>query len=218
MFRLLLAWNKVTRFHRKPFRLHVEKKDIIFITQVISYVISHTYSMSVSVTPENFIVIILDLRFQYRFIWFRFTDTYKRRISWLSHDSTLLDFLPQLLLLRYIKCKPLVLKTFHLFNYCTSCWRVCLGFRFISPESNISKWKNESIETEYKVLLIRATKTWESSLIFMNSDAKKSDLVQVLTSLKKSEEVLYVRNEKVIHIEKWRSIFTFYPFLFRPNQ
>ena len=36
----------------------------------------------------------------------------------------------------------------------------------------------------------------------MNSDAKKSDLVQVLTPLKKSEEFLYLRNKKVIHIKK----------------
>ena len=36
----------------------------------------------------------------------------------------------------------------------------------------------------------------------MKSDTKNSDLVQVLTSLKKSEEFLYLRNKKVIHIKK----------------
>ena len=43
----------------------------------------------------------------------------------------------------------------------------------------------------------------------MNSDAKNSDLVQALTSLKKSEEFLLLRNKKVIHFKKRRKIFTF---------
>ena len=43
----------------------------------------------------------------------------------------------------------------------------------------------------------------------MNSNAKNSDLVQVLTSLKKSEEFLYLRNTKVIQIKKRRKFFTF---------
>ena len=43
----------------------------------------------------------------------------------------------------------------------------------------------------------------------MNSNAKNSDLTQVLTSLKKSEEFLYLRNTKVIQIKKRRNIFTF---------
>ena len=43
----------------------------------------------------------------------------------------------------------------------------------------------------------------------MNSNAKNSDLVQVLTSLKKSEEFLYLRNTNTIHIKKRRKIFTF---------
>ena len=42
----------------------------------------------------------------------------------------------------------------------------------------------------------------------MNSDAKNSDLIQVLTSLKKSEEFSYLRNKKVIHIKKKGKIFT----------
>ena len=43
----------------------------------------------------------------------------------------------------------------------------------------------------------------------MNSNAKNSDLVRVLTSLKKSEEFLYLRNTKVLHIKKRRKFFTF---------
>ena len=43
----------------------------------------------------------------------------------------------------------------------------------------------------------------------MNSNVKNSDLVQVLTSLKKSEEFLYLRNTKVIQIKKRRKNFTF---------
>ena len=43
----------------------------------------------------------------------------------------------------------------------------------------------------------------------MNSDVENPDLVQVLTSLKKSEEFLFLRNKKVIHIKKRRIIFTF---------
>ena len=42
----------------------------------------------------------------------------------------------------------------------------------------------------------------------MNSDAKYFDLIQVLTSLKKSEEFSYLRNKKVIHIKKKGKIFT----------
>ena len=42
----------------------------------------------------------------------------------------------------------------------------------------------------------------------MNSDAKNSDLIQVLTSLKKSEEFSYLRNKKVIHIKKKGKTFT----------
>ena len=52
----------------------------------------------------------------------------------------------------------------------------------------------------------------------MKSNAKNSDLVQLLTSLKKSEEFLYLRNTKVIHIKKRRNIFyVFITFLFTPN-
>ena len=43
----------------------------------------------------------------------------------------------------------------------------------------------------------------------MNSDAKKPNLVQVLTLLKKSEEFLFLRDKRVIHIKKRRIIFTF---------
>ena len=52
----------------------------------------------------------------------------------------------------------------------------------------------------------------------MNSNAKNSDLVQVLTSLKKSEEFLYLRNTKVIHIKIRKFFFTFLLLLFTPNQ
>ena len=43
----------------------------------------------------------------------------------------------------------------------------------------------------------------------MNSDAKNSDLVQVLTSVKQSEEFLFLRNKKVTHFKKRRKSFTF---------
>ena len=43
----------------------------------------------------------------------------------------------------------------------------------------------------------------------MNSDAKNSDVAQVLTLLKESEEFLFLRNKKVIHIKKRRKLFTF---------
>ena len=59
------------------------------------------------------------------------------------------------------------------------------------------------------MLFIRVTENLKSSQIFMNSDAKNSDLVQVLTLLKKSEEFLFLRNKKVIHIKKIRTFFTF---------
>ena len=53
----------------------------------------------------------------------------------------------------------------------------------------------------------------------MNSDAKNSDLVEVLTSLKKFEEFLYLRNKKVLHIKEKRKIFyLFITFSFTPNQ
>ena len=60
-----------------------------------------------------------------------------------------------------------------------------------------------------KSVVIRVTENWKSSQIFMNSDAKNSDLVQVFTSLKKSEEFLFLRNKKVIHFKKRRKFFTF---------
>ena len=46
------------------------------------------------------------------------------------------------------------------------------------------------------MLFIWVTENWKSSQIVMNSDAKTSDLVQVLTLLKKSEEFLFLRNKK----------------------
>ena len=58
---------------------------------------------------------------------------------------------------RWIKCKPLYLKIIHLSKYISLCWWLGPGFRPISPESNISKWKYElkflysSLETEQKV-------------------------------------------------------------------
>ena len=59
------------------------------------------------------------------------------------------------------------------------------------------------------MLFIGVTKNWKLSHISMKSNAKNSDLVQVLTSLKKSEEFLYLRNIKVIRIKKTRKTFTF---------
>ena len=59
------------------------------------------------------------------------------------------------------------------------------------------------------MLFIWVTENWKSSQIFMNSDAKNSDVAQVLTLLKESEEFLFLRNKKVIHIKKRRKLFTF---------
>ena len=58
------------------------------------------------------------------------------------------------------------------------------------------------------MLFIRVTENWKSAQTFMNSVGKNSVLLQVLTSLKKSEEFLYLRNKKVIHIKKKGKIFT----------
>ena len=121
----------------------------------------------------------------------------------------------KLFMLRWIKCKLLDLKIFHSFKHCSLCWWLDPGFRL---DSNISKWKYEfkflysSLETEQKALFIWVIKNWKSSQLFMNSDAKNSDLVQVLTSLKKSEEFLFLRNKKVIHFKKRRKMFTFLSF------
>ena len=60
----------------------------------------------------------------------------------------------KLLMLKWIKCKPLDLKVFYLFKHCSLSWWVGPKFRIISPESNINKWKYEfnflylSLETE----------------------------------------------------------------------
>ena len=43
----------------------------------------------------------------------------------------------------------------------------------------------------------------------MNSDAKNSDVAQVLTLLKESEEFFAFKKKKGIHIKKRRKIFTF---------
>ena len=59
------------------------------------------------------------------------------------------------------------------------------------------------------MLFIQVTKNWKSPQIFMNSNTKNSYLVQVLTSLKKSEEFLFLRNRKVIHFKERRKFFTF---------
>ena len=113
-------------------------------------------------------------------------------------------------MLRWIECKPLDLKIFYLFKHCSLCWWLGPGFRFISPESNISKWKKEfKLLYGSLVLFIRVTENWKSSQIFMNSEAKKSDLVQVFILLKKSEELLFLRDKRVMHIKKRRIIFTF---------
>ena len=66
----------------------------------------------------------------------------------------------KLSVLRWIKCKPMVLKMFRLFKQYRLCWWVDRGFRHIQPESNISK-------------LI-------SLQILINLEVKNSNLVQVL--------------------------------------
>ena len=47
----------------------------------------------------------------------------------------------------------------------------------------------------------------------MNSDVENPDLVQVLTSLKKSEEFLFLRNKKVTH-QKKKNNYLFITFFF----
>ena len=99
-------------------------------------------------------------------------------------------FRNKLLMLTWIKCKPLDFKIFHSFKHCSLCWWLGPMIRLISPERNSSKWKYEfkflysSLETEWKVPLIRVSENWKSSKMFLNSDAKNSDLEQVLTSLR----------------------------------
>ena len=144
-----------------------------------SYVTSYTTSVSVSITPKNFKVINLKLDSK--------TDSSSLK-SLIPLIAALVDlaiirsssiFGYKLLMLRWIKCKPLDWKIFHLFKHCSLCWWLGPGFRIISPESNISKWKKEfkflylSLETDQKVLFIPVTENWKSSQIFMNSDAKK---------------------------------------------
>ena len=58
------------------------------------------------------------------------------------------------------------------------------------------------------MLFIQVTENWKSSQIFINSDAKKLDLVQVFILLKKSEEFWFLRYKGVIDIKKI-IIFTF---------
>ena len=171
--------------------------------------------MSVSITLKNFMVINLNLRLQKDS---SSSDSLIPIIAVLVDLAIIWSFSifgNKLLMLRWIKCNPLDLKIFHSFKHCSFCWWLGPVFRLISPECNISKWKNEfkflylSLETEQKVLFIWVTKYWKSSQIFMNSDAKNSDLVQVLTLLKKSEEFLFLSNKEVVHIKKRRKCFTF---------
>ena len=54
-----------------------------------------------------------------------------------------LIFNNKLLMLIWIKCKPHDVKILHSFKHCSLCWWLGPGFRLISPESNISKWKFE---------------------------------------------------------------------------
>ena len=52
----------------------------------------------------------------------------------------------------------------------------------------------------------------------MNSDAKTFDLVQVLTLLKNSEEILVLGNKSHTHQEKRKHFCLFLTFLFTSNQ
>lgn len=47
------------------------------------------------------------------------------------------------------------------------------------------------------MLLIWVTETWKLSDIFLNSYVKNSDLVQAFTSLKRSDEFLYLRDKRI---------------------
>ena len=51
----------------------------------------------------------------------------------------------------------------------------------------------------------------------MNSNPKNFDLVQVLTSLKKSKEYLFLRNKKVKYFKKRRKNLLFYHFFVYPR-
>ena len=52
----------------------------------------------------------------------------------------------------------------------------------------------------------------------MNSDAKNSDVAQVLTLLKESQEFLFLRKKRHTHQEKKKNVHLFITFLFTPNQ
>ena len=56
-------------------------------------------------------------------------------------SSSILD--NKLLMLRWIKCKPMFLKMFHSFENYIVPWWTGPGFKIISPESNNNKWENE---------------------------------------------------------------------------
>ena len=60
----------------------------------------------------------------------------------ISRSSSILD--NKLLMLRRIKCRSLILKTFHSFEHCIVFWWIGPVFKLILPESNNSKWENKS--------------------------------------------------------------------------
>ena len=56
----------------------------------------------------------------------------------IQQSSSIFD--KKLSMLRWIKCKPLFLKTFDSFEQCSVSWWTGHGFILISPESNNNKW------------------------------------------------------------------------------
>ena len=117
-------------------------------------------------------------------------------------------------MLRWIKCKRLDLTIFHLFKHCSLCWWLGPGFRLISPESNISKWKKIQISIfKFRNRIKSAVHSSNQKLKIIRylwtQTQKKSDLVQVATLLKKSVEFLFLRHKRVIHTKKRKIIFTF---------
>ena len=85
-----------------------------------------------------------------------------------------------------MKCKPLFLKTFHLFEHCSVPWWTWPGFKLISPESNNNNWEKEfkflylSFEIEKWFMVSWVSNDWIFSEVSMKSNAKNSCFLQVL--------------------------------------
>ena len=90
------------------------------------------------------------------------------------------------MMLRWIKFRPLFLKTFHSFEHCSVSWWKGPRFKLISPESNNNKRKNEfkfwylSFEIEEWSMVNCVIKDWISSQVSTKSHVKNLYLLQLL--------------------------------------